>query len=85
MRRDVERAIDDAQRASQSGIRELLARQEVRVLMRLVSAYRAGSLTPQDAMVGIGVISELRSLEGDVKRTIKRGTDAAADLTSFGE
>lgn len=74
---DLENVIAEAQMASQSGIRELLARHEAKVIARLVSAYRSkDGLTPEDAKVGVAVISELRLLGGDVERTIERGRRA---------
>lgn len=78
---DVERDITDAQRASQSGIRELLARHEAKVITRMIAAYRSHKLTPEDALVGLGIVSELRILGGDVERDISRGRDAAASLS----
>ncbi len=72
-----EQALSAAQRAAQSGIRELLTVHEAKVVTRLVRTYREGKLSPEDAKVGIAVISELRSLGGDVDRTIERGRRAA--------
>jgi hypothetical protein len=80
--RDPEREISDAQRAAQSGIQELLARHEAKVLARLVGTYRTGKLTPDEAKVGVAVISELRTLAGDVDRTIERGRIAGEQLTT---
>lgn len=71
-----ERALSEAQLAAQSGIRELLAGHEAKVVTRLVSAYRGGKLTPEDAKVGVAVISELRLLGGDIERKIERGRRA---------
>ena len=80
-RPDVEQAISSAQRAAQSGIRELLDRHESKVLVRMIAKYRSGELTPEDAKVGVAVISELRALGSDVKRDIEAGQRAAASLT----
>lgn len=81
MARSVERDLGDAQRAAQSGIRELLARHEAKVITRMVTAYRSNKLTAEDAKVGVAVVSELRSLGGDVARDIERGRQAAESLT----
>lgn len=80
MRRDAEADISAAQRASQSGIRELLNLQESKILNRMVTAYRSGKLTPEGALVLVGVISEMRSLDGNTERTIERGRQAATSL-----
>lgn len=79
--RDVEAEIASAQQAAQSGIQELLARHEAKVVARLVGTYRTGKLTPEDAKVGIAVIAELRTLAGDVDRTVERGRIAGEELT----
>lgn len=76
----IEQAISDAQRAAQSGIRELLAEQESNILNRLISQFRTGDLSPEDAKIGIGVISEIRSLDAKTVRTINRGQSAAREL-----
>lgn len=81
MARDIDAEISAAQRAAQSGVRELLTRHEVKVITRMVTAYRSGTLTPLDAKIGVAVISELRILGGDVERDIERGRDAARHLT----
>jgi hypothetical protein len=79
--RDFEAELSAAQLAAQSGIRELLARHEAKVITRLVSAHRSAALTPDDAKVGIAIISELRTLAGDMDRTIERGRVAGEELT----
>ena len=81
MARDFEVELSAAQLAAQSGIKELLARHEAKVVNRLVSAHRAADLTPDDAKVGIAIIAELRTLAGDMDRTIERGRHAAEELT----
>ena len=81
MARDFEQELSAAQLAAQSGIRELLARHEAKVITRLVSTHRAGGLSPDDAKVGIAIIAELRTLAGDMDRTIERGRVAAEELT----
>lgn len=80
-RQDVETALSAGQRAAQSGIRELLARHEAKVIARMVTNYRNSKLTPEDAKVGIAVVSELRSIAGDVERDILAAQNAMRDLT----
>lgn len=79
-RADAERDITSAQLAAQSGIRELLDAQESKILTRAVVAYRSGKLSPEKALVMIGVISEMRSLDAETDRTIERGRKAATSL-----
>jgi hypothetical protein len=79
--RDFEGELSAAQLAAQSGIKELLARHEAKVVSRLVSAHRSANLTPDDAKVGIAIIAELRTLAGDMDRTIERGRQAGEELT----
>lgn len=81
MRRDLEADISAAQRASQSGIAELLTIQEAKVLARLIAEYRSGKLTPENAKVGIAVIAEFRTLVADSDRAIDRGVYATQQLT----
>lgn len=75
-----EDAIHAAQNAAQSGIRELLTQQESKILTRMILAYRSGKLTPENALVGVGVISEIRLLDSTTERTIERGRRAATSL-----
>jgi len=79
--RDFEAELSAAQLAAQSGIKELLAQHEAKVITRLVAAHRSANLTPDDAKVGIAIISELRTLAGNMDRTIERGRVAAEELT----
>jgi molybdopterin synthase catalytic subunit len=79
--RDFEQELSAAQLAAQSGIRELLARHEAKVVSRLVTTHRSGALTPDEAKVGIAIIAELRTLAGDMDRTIERGRQAGEELT----
>lgn len=81
MRRDLEADITAAQRASQSGITELLAIQEAKVLARLIAEYRSGKLTPENAKVGIAMIAEFRTLVSDADRAIDRGMHATQQMT----
>ena len=77
-----ERALSAAQLAAQSGVRELLALHESKVLNKMIAEYRsAKGITPENAKVGLGIIAELRSLAGSVDRTIERGREAGAYLT----
>lgn len=76
------REIEAAQRASQSGIRELLTKSEVKILNRMISQLNSKSgLSPEDAKLGVALIAELRSLAGYVNRTIERGTTVGHKLT----
>jgi hypothetical protein len=79
--RDLEGEIRAAQTATQSGVKELLSRHEAKVLSRLVSAYKARDLTPEDAKVGVAIISELRSIITDADRAVERGADALKQMT----
>jgi hypothetical protein len=79
--RDFEAELARAQTAAQSGVRELLAAHEVKVIARLVGTHRAGTLTPENAKIGIAVIAELRTIAGDVDRVIERGRQAGEELT----
>lgn len=77
-----ERALSTAQLGAQSGIRELLALHEAKVMSRMIAKYRsAKGLSPEDAKLGVGIIAELRSLAGDVERGIERGADTGFNLT----
>lgn len=79
----IERDIALGQRAAQSGIRELLDSHESKVLNRMVAQYRSKEgLSPADALLGVGIISELRSLTGAVNRAVEAGAVAGRKLTS---
>lgn len=80
MKRDLEADISAAQRASQSGIAELLSIQEAKVITRMVLEYRSGKLTPEQAKVGVAVISEFRTLVSDADRAMIRGADATTQM-----
>lgn len=73
---EFEEDIRSSQMAAQSGIRELLARHEAKVLKRAISEYRGGEMSGEAAKIAIAVIAELRLLGGDVERTIERGRTA---------
>lgn len=78
-----EYAIAAAQNAAQSGIRELLALHEAKVLTRMIAQYHSKEgISPENAKIGVAVIAELRSLAGSVNRTVERGTESARKLTS---
>lgn len=70
-----------AQRASQSGVEELLRSHEAKVITKLVVAYRSQQLTADEAKIGVAVISELRTIVADVGRAIERGTEAVKQMT----
>lgn len=77
-------AIEAAQRAAQSGIVSFVEEREAAVLNKAVAAYRGGTLNGTDAMALIGVISELRNLLSEAKRTIAEGRAAGETLTTQG-
>lgn len=81
--RTLEAQMDAGRVAAQSGLGKLLAVHESKVLNRMVSEYRSvKGLSPESALLGIGIIAELRSLAGSVDRAVERGADAGRQITS---
>lgn len=77
-----ERLLALGQRFARSGGRELISLQEAKVLNRLIQQYRSKEgLSPQDALVGVAVLSELRAMLGVMDRAIGRGEEVIRKLT----
>jgi len=56
-----------------------IAEREKRIISRLVSEYRADSLTNDALRGGIGAIAELRSILSDMEREMKKGFEAMSE------
>lgn len=76
-----EEAIDRAQGIVQSGAIELIRRQEVKIINRLVSAHHSGTLTDREAAIGIAVVASVRMMISEMDSAIRQGTAAGHAIT----
>lgn len=77
-----EKRLNRVQMAARSDLAKLVYERECRIVDRLVSAYRGGTLKPEDILGGIAAISELRFMATDAMHDYMHAEDELSNLTA---
>ena len=82
MRQDIETRINRVQEAARAGLARRMQEHEDKIINRLVSAYRSGTLTSEMLFAGIGSVAELRSVAYEAEHDLMMAAQDSENITA---